>query len=423
MPIAILMPALSPTMTEGTLAKWLKKAGDSVKSGEVMAEIETDKATMEVEAVDEGVIGQILVDAGTGGVKVNAPIAVLLEEGESQDALAPFVQSLMNESGVQPGLASEVQPLVSSPGGCSPVVGSRNPAEALSHVISGARVFASPLAKRIAEQKGISLASVKGTGPRGRIIKADIETWTPSAAAGASAVCASEGGFPTYKAVPVSGMRKIIAERLSVSKQTIPHFYLTIELEMDALLQVREQINRSQDKVKVSVNDMLIKALALALRQVPEANAAWAGHELRYYESADVSVAVAIEGGLVTPVLRQADARSLLDVSYEMKRLAEAARAGKLKPEDWQGGTITLSNLGMFGIDQFEAIINPPQACILAVGACVKKPVVKDDQIKIASLMKATLSADHRVVDGAVGANFLSAFKDIIHKPLRMLLG
>jgi pyruvate dehydrogenase E2 component (dihydrolipoamide acetyltransferase) len=419
MPIAILMPALSPTMTEGTLAKWLKKAGDTVKSGEVMAEIETDKATMEVEAVDEGVIVQILVDAGTSGVKVNAPIAVLLEEGESQDAIAPFVQSLMSQAASQPSLSSGAQPAVSSQE--SQGIAASKPAGAVSNVLSVNRVLASPLAKRIAEQKGINLASVKGTGPRGRIVKADLETL--SSVANASAILASEGGFPAYKAVPVSGMRKVIAERLSLSKQTIPHFYLTIELEMDALLQVREQINRSQDKVKVSVNDMLIKALALALRQVPEANAAWAGHELRYYESADVSVAVAIEGGLVTPVLRQADARSLLDVSSEMKRLAEAARAGKLKPEDWQGGTITLSNLGMFGIDQFEAIINPPQACILAVGACVKKPMVKDDQIKIASVMKATLSADHRVVDGAVGANFLSAFKDIIHKPLRMLLG
>ena len=385
MPIAILMPALSPTMTEGALAKWLKKVGDAVKSGEVMAEIETDKATMEVEVVDEGIIAKILVEAGTSGVKVNAPIAVLLEEGESKDAVEPFVQSLMSEASLQS------QPATPSSVEHSSAVAPSKSVVAAANTSQGGRVLASPLAKRIAEQKGINLASVKGTGPHGRIIKADLENMAASAGASSSAVLsASQGGFPAYKAVPVSGMRKVIAERLSLSKQTIPHFYLTIELEMDALLQVREQINRSQDKVKVSVNDMLIKALALALRQVPEANAAWAGHQLHYYETADVSVAVAIEGGLVTPVLREADTKSLLDVSSEMKRLADAARSGKLKPEDWQGGTITLSNLGMYGIDQFEAIINPPQACILAVGASVRKPVVKDDQIKIATVMKAT---------------------------------
>lgn len=421
MPISILMPALSPTMTEGTLAKWLKKEGDVVKAGNVIAEIETDKATMEVEAVDEGILTKILVPAGTGAVKVNALIAILLEEGEDASGVDAFIAKHGSEN-----LADPVTPVSSSPAVNAPKSSPQSATSISSSKENVQRVFASPLARRLASERGLDLSGIKGSGPRGRIIRADVE------AAGTSGsqqrtplpqINYSADGMPSYRAEPVSGMRKVIAQRLTESKQTIPHFYLTVEIEMDALLALREAFNKAQQDVKVSINDMLIKAIGLALKQVPEANASWAGTEMRFYDAADVSVAVAVPGGLVTPVVRQADNRSLTDISREMKRLAEAARAGKLKPEEWQGGTFTLSNLGMFGIQEFGAIINPPQAGILAVGTSTRCPVVREgDSIEIATLMRATLSADHRVVDGAVGAKWLSVLREVIENPLKLIL-
>ena len=419
MPISILMPALSPTMTEGKLTRWLKKEGDTVKSGQVMAEIETDKATMEVEAVDEGIIAKILIPGNTAGVKVNAAIAILLEEGETQKDLEAYLSSLTT---VSPAPATpDKKPE-------APVVTTPTAPQAPAAQFTSGRIIASPLAKRIASQNNVDLTRVSGTGPKGRVIKADVENALARGVGSGSkqvrALHYGSDGMPPYKAQPVSGMRQVIAERLTLSKQTIPHFYLTIDVEMDALLALREQINLAQTQVKVSVNDMLVKALAMALRATPQANAAWAGNEIRYYESADVSVAVSIEGGLVTPVVRQADEKSLLAVSQEIKDLAQAARTGKLKPENWTGGTATLSNLGMFGIKQFEAIINPPQACILAVSASKREQIVRaGDQVAFATVMNLTLSCDHRVIDGVLGAQLLGCLKDILEKkPASMLL-
>jgi pyruvate dehydrogenase E2 component (dihydrolipoamide acetyltransferase) len=400
MPIELLMPALSPTMTEGNLIKWYKKEGDSIKAGEVLAEIETDKATMEVEAVDEGTLGKILIQAGSENVKVNALIALILEEDEDPKSLDSYVKT--------PAASQPVSTATATPD----VVAAPQVKTVQSNDKS--RVFASPLAKRLAQNNQVSLESISGSGPKGRIIKIDVE------AALTKAPVARSG---EYTEISLNNMRKVIAKRLTESKQQIPHFYLNIDCNLDMLLQLRISLNtRNKNGVKISVNDFVIKACAEALIQVPEANAAWHDTVIRQYHSADVAVAVAIDGGLVTPILRSAETKSITALSTEIKALAEKARAGKLVPEEYQGGTFTLSNLGMFGITNFSAILNPPQACILAVGAGEKRPIVKDNQITIATMMTCTLSVDHRAVDGAVGARFLSVFKSLIEDPLSLLV-
>ncbi|AWK87055.1 pyruvate dehydrogenase complex dihydrolipoamide acetyltransferase [Azospirillum thermophilum] len=449
MTIQILMPALSPTMTEGNLAKWLKKEGDTVKSGDVLAEIETDKATMEVEAVDEGRIGKILVAAGSQGVAVNTPIAILLEEGEDESALANAGASApapAPAAAPAPQAAPAAQPAAAA----APSVSAAAPAPAAS----GDRVFASPLARRIAGQAGIDLKAVKGSGPNGRIVKADVDAAiagggakaapAPQAAAPAAKPAAQPAAAPApaarpapagvdakdlsdklgmvYTAVPNTGMRKTIARRLGEAKQTVPHFYLTIDCQIDTLMKVRAELNGRSDSYKLSVNDFVIRASALALKKVPAANAAWTDEAILMYEHADISVAVATPSGLITPIIKKAEGKGLAQISNEMKDLAKRARDGKLKPEEFQGGTFSVSNLGMFGIREFAAIINPPQGCILAVGAAEQRPVVKDGALAVATMMTCTLSVDHRVVDGAVGAEFLAAFKKLIEDPLSMLL-
>lgn len=411
MPIEILMPALSPTMTEGNLVKWLKKEGDVVKSGDVIAEIETDKATMEVDTPDEGRLGKILVPEGTEGVQVNQVIAYLLEEGEDSAALEN-IKTTVSEQTKAP---DAIQPAPA-------------PKPDLKVIPSGDRVFATPLARRIAENSGLNIQSISGSGPHGRVVKADVELVLsqPNSAPVLKAVPPSSllsGYEPTYDVLPVSNMRKVIAKRLMEAKQTVPHFYLSVECDIDRLVKAREQINeKAKGAYKLSVNDFIIKACALALKKVPEANASWIEDQIYQYKSADVSVAVAIEGGLITPVIRQAETKGLIDISLEMKALAARAREGKLKPEEFQGGTFSLSNLGMYGITQFSAIINPPQGCILAVGAAEERPVVRKGLLTTATMMTCTLSVDHRVVDGAVGANFLKVFKELIENPVMMIL-
>jgi pyruvate dehydrogenase E2 component (dihydrolipoamide acetyltransferase) len=436
MPIDILMPALSPTMTEGTLAKWHKKEGDSVAAGDVIAEIETDKATMEVEAVDEGKIGKILIAEGTAGVAVNTPIAVLLEEGESAGAVnkKPAPASAPPARHPEPqakGLKSTPEPQRKDPS-ASPQDESKK----------GNRVFASPLAKRLAAEKGIDLNTVKGSGPHGRIVKADLEG---AASKGPSPSRATRGPLPLpsgegrgegpdarkladllgqkYKAVPNNSIRKVVARRLLESKQTVPHFYLTVEYRIDALLAARAELNAAgKDKYKLSVNDFVIKAAAMALKAYPNANAAWTDDAILLYENADISVAVATPNGLMTPIVKAAETKGLVQISAEVKDLAKRARDGKLKPEEFQGGSFTVSNLGMFGVSSFGAIINPPQACILAVGAGIQKPYVEDGAVKIGTFMNCTLSVDHRAVDGAVGAEYLQILKQYIETPAAMLL-
>ena len=438
MPTPILMPALSPTMTEGNLARWLKKEGDPVRPGEVIAEIETDKATMEVEAVDEGVIGKILVPAGTEGVKVNTPIALLLGEGEDASALeAPPATAPAAAAAPAEG-DGEVKPAAPAPAPAAapPAV----PAAAASE----GRIFASPLARRMAAQAGLDLRAIKGTGPGGRIVKADIEAALAAArpavaptampapppvpAPTASTLAAPPAPLVpppgvAFDEIPLNNMRKTIARRLSEAKATIPHFYLTIDVGLDALLDLRAKLNaRPNVDYKLSVNDFVIKAVALALKKVPDCNASFAGDKILRWRDVDVAVAVAIEGGLITPVVRKADQKTLSVISAEMKDLAARARAGKLKPEEFQGGGFTISNLGMYGIREFAAIINPPQACILAVGAAEKRPVVEGEAIVARTLMTVTLSTDHRVVDGALGAEFLQAFKALIEDPMGLLV-
>ncbi len=425
MPVEILMPALSPTMTEGTLARWLKAEGDAVKSGDVIAEIETDKATMEFEAVDEGVLGKILVPAGTSGVAVNTLIGLLLEEGEDASALA--------------AAAAPKAPPAAAPVAAAPVAASAAApaATAAPAAAKGDRLFATPLARRIAKDAGLDLKGLAGSGPHGRIVKHDVETAlasgvkpapaaapaaAPVAAAVPKAVAPAPSFGPAYDEVPLSSMRKVIAQRLSEAKQTVPHFYLTIDCRLDKLLALRGELNGRSDAYKLSVNDFIIRAVALALKKVPAANASFAETAIRYYREVDVSVAVATPNGLITPIVKQADGKGLAAISNEMKALALKARDGKLKPEEFQGGTFTISNLGMYGIKEFAAIINPPQGCILAVGAGEQRPVVKDGALAIATVMSCTLSVDHRVVDGAVGAEFLAAFKALIEEPLTMLL-
>ena len=434
MPIFVLMPALSPTMTEGTLAKWLLKEGDQLVSGDVLAEIETDKATMEIEVIDEGTLGKILIPEGTEGVAVNTPIALILEEGEDADALAGADAKAPAPAPAPP--TPDAAP-VSAPAPAP------QPAAAAA---PGSRVFASPLARRMAALEGLDLARVSGTGPHGRVVKADVEAalaagtgkaqavapGAPPAAPMAAALPAAPpapelAGLPAYTAVPNSSMRKTVARRLTESSQTVPHFYLTIDCELDKLLDLRKDLNARSPKdgdgaYKISVNDFVIKASALALMRVPEANAMWTDAAILRFERADVSVAVAVEGGLITPVIRNAEAKGLIDISREMKELAGKARDGKLQPEEYQGGTMSVSNLGMFGVKQFTAIINPPQGCILAVGAGQPRAVVKDGALAMATVMSCSLSVDHRVVDGAVGARFLAALKPFIEDPVTMLL-
>jgi pyruvate dehydrogenase E2 component (dihydrolipoamide acetyltransferase) len=415
MPIEILMPQLSPTMTEGNLAKWHKNVGDAVKAGDVLAEIETDKATMEVEAVDEGTMGRIVVPAGTEGVKVNTVIAVLLGEGEEAGAVAAAPPPAPKASPVPPPAGKPAAPGPSAPG----------PAH------DGGRVAASPLARRMAERSGLALEGIRGSGPGGRIVKGDIEAAlargapAPAAKAPAPSPAPVPAVAPPAGAaveVPLSLMRKTIARRLQESKQTIPHFYLTIDCAIDALLALRKELNAKSDAYKLTVNDFVVRAVALALRKVPDVNAQWAETAIRRFASVDVAVAVALDGGLVTPVVREADRKGLATIAAEVKDLAERARAGKLAPEEYAGGGFSISNLGMYGIRQFEAIINPPQAGILAVGVGEPRPVVKDGALAIATVMTCTLSCDHRVVDGALGARFLGAFKGLIEDPITMLL-
>ena len=431
MPITITMPALSPTMTEGTLAKWLLKEGDTVQSGDLLAEIETDKATMEVEAADDGVLARILVAEGTEGVPVNAPIAIFLEEGEdasvfedaTSETAAAAVAALAAPTPTQAPATEAVA--VTAPAAAPPV----------AVAASGGRILASPLARRMATQAGLDLASVSGSGPRGRIVKADIEAamatgGTPAAApvapvtatpaTPAADASALEGAFELQ---PLSTMRKTIARRMSESKREAPHFYLTVDCELDALLSLRTELNERADAAfKLSVNDLVIKAAAVALMKVPAANAGYSEDGIKLYKSADISVAVASERGLITPVIRNANGKGLEAISTEMRALAQKANDGKLMPEDYQGGSFSISNLGMYGVKQFDAVINTPQACILAVGAGEQRAVVKDGALAIATVMSVTLSVDHRAVDGAIGGQFLAAFKGLIQDPMTMLL-
>ncbi len=426
----ILMPALSPTMEEGTLAKWLVKEGDTVSSGDIMAEIETDKATMEFEAVDEGIVGKILVAEGTAGVKVNTPIAVLVEEGESADAV-PAAKAEAPKTAVPPPPASSPSPAAAAaPSLAAPKAG-------------GSRVLASPLARRLAKEKGLDIATLSGSGPHGRIVKADVEaaSGAPKAAASApaAATAAAVASIPAgpsadmvarmyegreYEEITLDGMRKTIAARLTEAKQTIPHFYLRREVQLDALLKFRGELNAQLEArgVKLSVNDFIIKACALALQDVPDANAVWAGDRILKLKPSDVAVAVAIDGGLFTPVLKDSHQKSISALSSEMKDLATRARNRKLAPHEYQGGSFAISNLGMFGIDNFDAVINPPHGAILAVGAGVKKPVVKPDgELGVATVMSMTLSVDHRVIDGALGAELLKAIVGYLESPMSML--
>jgi len=418
MPISVLMPALSPTMTEGKLAKWTKKEGDKVKPGQVIAEIETDKATMEVEAVDEGTIGKILVPAGTEGVPVNKLIAVLLEDGEDKSAVDQF---LANDN-AKIGAAMQTQNPSPSHAEARVPPSPLNKGEGRGEGAPGTRVFATPLARRIAKEKGIAIESVSGTGPHGRITRSDVESAKPGTVSRAPQTAQPIPAGAAATSVPISGMRKTIAARLSESKQTVPHFYLTVDCRIDALLAARKQMNDSADGAfKLSVNDFVIKAVAQALVKVPAANMSWNNTEMIQYHTSDISVAVATPAGLITPIVTNAQAKGLAAISGEMKDLAARAKDGKLKPSEYQGGSFTISNLGMYGIKDFAAIINPPQACILAVGAGVEQPVVENGQVVVGTVMSVTLSVDHRAVDGAVGAEFLAAFKGFIENPVMML--
>jgi len=433
MPIIITMPALSPTMTEGTLVKWIMNEGNAVRSGDMLAEIETDKATMEVEAIDEGILARILVPEGTEGVPVNAPIAVLLEDGEDASAIDAALAAAPAPAPMAP--AAEAPAAKPIPAAAIPTP-APTPAPAADPVSGDGRILASPLAKRMAAQAGLELAQVSGSGPRGRIVKADIEA---AVAGGVAAVAPAPAApapssIPASAAVPaapgddfelekLSSMRKIIARRMTESKQQAPHFYLTVDCEIDALLALRKQLNDKADGAyKLSVNDLVIKAAAVALMKVPDANVGYSEEGLRRYRNANISVAVASEKGLITPIIRNANGKGLEAISKEMRELAQKANDGKLTPEEYQGGSFSISNLGMFGIKQFDAVINMPQGCILAVGAGEQRPVVKDGALAIATVMSVTVSVDHRAVDGAVGARFLAAFKGLIQDPMTMLL-
>jgi pyruvate dehydrogenase E2 component (dihydrolipoamide acetyltransferase) len=438
MPTNILMPALSPTMTEGTLARWLKKEGDTITAGDVIAEIETDKATMEVEAVDEGVLGKILVADGTEGVKVNEPIAILVAEGESAAAPPPAAPAAeAGETGAPAAARSAPPP---APAAAPPPTAAPN-----GHDAEGARIFASPLARRMAQQAGIDLATLKGSGPGGRIVKADIEaglqrpaaaTPKPAAAAPVAApVVAAVAPAPVKAApitaphtlVPHTSMRRVIARRLTEASRDIPHFYVAVDVCLDPLLKLRAELNAKSAKdgpgaFKLSVNDLIIKAAAIALRRVPKVNASWTEDGIALYDDVDISVAVSIADGLITPIIRRADLKGLAAISNEMKDLAGRAKAGKLKPEEFQGGGFSISNMGMYGVSAFSAIINPPQSAILAVASGEQRAVVRDGALAVATMMTCTLSVDHRVVDGALGAEWLAAFRGIVEDPLSLML-
>ena len=435
MPIEILMPALSPTMTEGNLVAWLKAEGDTISPGEVIAEIETDKATMEVEAVYEGVLGKILVAAGTEGVSVNAAIAILLEEGEDKSSIkdnAYRSDQIVVKNTQNSEKKSEGQPDINEPKKGKVV--SENTKVPLGKMQSplianqdDERVAASPLARRMAEHAGLDLAKISGSGPNGRIIKADIDQVLSQDNAVklppvSTVTSPSIEPSAQYDAIPNNSMRKVIASRLTESKQAAPHFYMTVDCNVDALKQVRMELNEKVEGTKISINDLIIRASAIALKQVPEANASWTEEATLVYKTIDISVAVAIEGGLITPIIRDAGAKGVKEISVKMKDLANRAREGKLMPEEYQGGTFSISNLGMYGVKEFSAVINPPQGAILAIGAAEERPIIKDGAVAAATLMTCTLSVDHRVVDGAVGARFLSAFKRLIEDPLTMLL-
>jgi len=458
MPINITMPALSPTMEEGNLAKWLVKEGDKVSPGDVIAEIETDKATMEVEAVDEGTVARLLVPAGTEGVKVNALIAILAGDGEDVAAAAKGGDAAPAKADAPkaeaPVAAAPAAPAAAPVAAAPAAASTAKPAATNGAAPSGdGRTFASPLARRIAKDSGVDLSAVTGTGPHGRVVKADVEAAISGGGAKAAPAAKAPAGAPaaapaakgmsdeqvlklfeegSYELIPHDNMRKTIARRLVEAKSTIPHFYLTLDCEIDALLALRAQLNaaapvRKTEKgdvpaYKLSVNDMIIKAMALALSAVPDANVSWTDQAMVKHKHADVGVAVSIPGGLITPIIRQADIKTLSVISNEMKDLAGRARNRKLKPEEYQGGTSAVSNLGMFGIKDFSAVINPPHATILAVGAGEERAVVKNGEIKIANVMSVTLSTDHRAVDGALGAELLSAFKRFIENPMGMLV-
>ncbi len=431
MSIEIKMPALSPTMEEGTLAKWLVKEGDTVSSGDLLAEIETDKATMEFEAVDEGVIGQILVAEGSEGVKVGTVIAVMAGEGEAAPASKPAPAPVATPAPAPAPVAAPAVP--------TPVVSAPAPVEQPSPASAeaSARVKASPIARRLAKARGIDIATLTGSGPNGRIVKADVEAAAgtapaiavtapspavaPAAPAPAS-IAAQDFGIP-HEAIKLSGMHKTIARRLTESKQTVPHIYLTVDVRLDALLKLRTELNVSLASrgVKLSVNDMLIKALAQSLMIVPECNVQFAGDQMLKFSRADISVAVSIPSGLITPIIAGANDKSVSAISTEMGDLAARAKDGKLQPHEYQGGTASLSNMGMMGIKQFEAVINPPQAMIMAIGAGEKRPFVIDDALGIATVMSATGSFDHRAIDGADGARLMSTFRELVEKPLGML--
>ncbi|TPJ72991.1 pyruvate dehydrogenase complex dihydrolipoamide acetyltransferase [Mesorhizobium sp. B2-6-2] len=454
MPINITMPALSPTMEEGNLSKWLVKEGDKVSPGDVIAEIETDKATMEVEAVDEGTVAKLVVPAGTEGVKVNALIAILAGEGEDASAAAKSGGDGAPKAEAPKADASKAEPPKEAPKPAAAAAASTpkaEPAPVANGHAAGDRVFASPLARRIAKDAGVDVTALTGSGPHGRVVKVDVEAAIASGGAPAAKAPAGAPSAPapaakpmsddqvlklfaegSYELVPHDNMRKTIARRLVEAKSTIPHFYLTLDCELDALLALRTQLNaaapmKKTDKgeapaYKLSVNDMVIKAMAMALMAVPDANASWTENAMVKHKHADVGVAVSIPGGLITPIIRHADEKTLSAISNEMKDLAGRARSRKLKPEEYQGGTTAVSNLGMFGVKDFAAVINPPHATILAVGAGEERAVAKKGEIRIATVMSVTLSTDHRAVDGALGAELLGAFKRLIENPMGMLV-
>jgi len=449
MPIELKMPALSPTMEEGTLAKWLVKEGDEVKSGDILAEIETDKATMEFEAVDEGTVAKILVPEGSEGVKVGAPIAILAGEGEDASSAAGAAPKADTAPPAPPKAPPAPKPdqtpkappppqaaVETPPASSAPVSPSPQPSPARGE---GGRVKASPLARRLAQAQGIDLSTLQGSGPGGRIVRADVDAAAgrgpaaapqPGAAPAAAPAVATHAVMPgpieqaiPHEAIKLSNVRKTIARRLTESKQQIPHIYLTVDIQLDALLKLRGELNAglASRNIKLSVNDLLIKALAAALIEVPECNVAFAGDQLLKYSRADISVAVSIPAGLITPIIVDAASKSVSAISTEMKDLAARARDGKLQPQEYQGGTASLSNMGMYGIKQFEAVINPPQAMIMAIGAGEKRPYVINDSLQIATVMSATGSFDHRAIDGADGAKLMQAFKRLVENPLGML--
>ncbi|NTC84927.1 pyruvate dehydrogenase complex dihydrolipoamide acetyltransferase [Agrobacterium tumefaciens] len=456
MPINITMPALSPTMEEGNLAKWLVKEGDKVAPGDVIAEIETDKATMEVEAVDEGTVAKLVVPAGTEAVKVNALIAILAADGEDVAEAAkggnaaPAASQAKAEAPKQEAVKAEAPKEEAAPAKAEKPVADQSSAPSTPAPVakSGERIFASPLARRLAKEAGLDLTAVSGSGPHGRIVKTDVEKAAASGGAKAAPAAAASAGAPaaalakgpseeavlklfepgSYELVPHDGMRKVIAKRLVESKQTVPHFYVSVDCELDTLLALRAQLNAAAPEkdgkpaYKLSVNDMVIKALALALRDVPDANVSWTESNMVKHKHSDVGVAVSIPGGLITPIIRKAEEKSLSTISNEMKDYGKRAKERKLKPEEYQGGTTAVSNMGMMGVKSFSAVINPPHATILAVGAGEQRAVVKNGEIKIANVMTVTLSTDHRCVDGALGAELIGAFKRYIENPMGMLV-